>query len=87
MTGRGDSPGGLAARAGRLHRVQDGAIHLAVAEVRHRVVFEVLHEGLADNDRLGVIQQIGESFGSTFDVADEAATQGIPDERDEHSAS
>jgi hypothetical protein len=79
--------GSLAAATRRLDRVQDGAVYLTIAQVHDRLVREVLDEGIANYQRLGSVQEIGEPLVLAIDVADQPATGGVSDERDEHMAS
>ena len=82
-----DAPRRLAATVARFHGVEDRAVHLAVAEVGDGVVLEVLEERFPHDDGLDAVQQVGETFTLALHMADEAATHGVPDEGDQHSAS
>ena len=81
-----DPPRFLAAAA-RLDRIQDRAVHLAIAEVHDSLVFEVLDEGVVEDERFGSVQDVRQPLALALDVADEPATDRVSDERNEHVAS
>jgi hypothetical protein len=82
-----DAARSFTSTAVRLDRVQGRAVDLSVTHVGDRLVLEALDESLSNDDGSRAIQKIGQSLTLAFDVSDEAATLGVPDERDEHEAS